>query len=84
MVRSSGAVEIEGFVKVKSGQMKKATRREALGIAKKVGRELSFEDDASELQRFGAFLRRVRRRFDHDTLPAFAVVVAYRAFISSY
>ena len=84
MVRLSGAVEVEGSVKVKRDQVKKATRGEARAIAKKVGRELSFEDDASELRKFGAFLRRVRRRFDHDTLPAFAVVVAYRAFISSY
>ena len=82
MKSQAGSLVIEGTMKVR--QVDKATAREAGSIAKRIAIEISFEDDAESLVKFGKFLERVRNRLDYDTLPPVAVVRAYRTFIRMY
>jgi len=80
----AGSFVIEGTMKVRCGECRKASVREASGVAKRIAHELSFEEDAESLVKFGKFLERVRNRLDCDTLPPVAVVRAYRTFIRMY
>jgi len=80
----TGSFVIEGTMKVRRGECRKASVREAYSIAKRIAAELSFDEDAERLRNFGKFLERVRNRLDCDSLPPVAVVRAYRTFIRMY
>jgi hypothetical protein len=58
--------------------------RVAKAYAKRFAREVSFEDDAERLLVFSNFLRRIRMRFDAETVPPEAVVVGYREYCKIY
>jgi hypothetical protein len=82
MVKSSGGFDVVGSIKIEKAP--KISLRVAKAYAKRFAREVSFEDDAERLLVFSNFLRRIRMRFDAETVPPEAVVVGYREYRKIY